>query len=513
MTLGGLALAVGILVDDATVEIENIHRNLGERKPLVRAILDGAQQIATPAFVSTLCICIVFVPVVMLDGAAKYLFTPLAEAVVISMMASYVLSRTLIPTLVHYLLADEVHMYATRHGEHAAASGGLIWAAHDVFNRGFEKLRAVYFRALGLALAQRPLVVGFFTVFCIGSVFLGTRLGRDFFPTVDGGQIRLHVRAPAGTRIEETERIFAQVEKEIRSKIPAGELEAILDNIGVPHGFNLAFGDSATISSGDGEILISLRPEQHHPVEDLVRELRAHLVARFPELTIFFEPASITNQILNFGLPSPIDVQVTGRNLAANREIAQELVRRIAAIPGAVDVHLHQQLEYPEFKIDVDRTRAGQLGLTQKDVANSLLISLSSSSQVAPNFWLNPANGVNYSLAVQTPPRLVDGLEALRRTPVTAFGGNNPQLLENLAQIRRGGAPANISHYNVQPVLDVFANVADRDLGSVSSEVDAIVREFTPKLARGSTLQVRGQVTTSWSISSSWLIFNRGWTR
>ena len=493
MTLGGLALAVGILVDDATVEIENIHRNLAEKKPLVRAILDGAQQIAVPAFVSTLSICIVFVPVLLLTGAAKYLFTPLAMAVVFAMLASYLLSRTLIPTMVQYLLPSEVEIYQQE--EENAHVGGFIWQVHHAFNRKFERLRNNYHELLAWSLAHRGLVLCLFGLFVVGSLSLLLGIGQDFFPYVDSGQLRLHVRAPEGTRIEETERIFGLVEDEIRREIPADELSIILDNIGLPNGFSLAFSDSATIGNADGEILVALK-ENHGSTEAYTRQLRKTLQEKFPELTFFFQPANITNQILNFGLPAPIDIQVVGYNAEANYRIAQEIEHRVALIPGAVDVHIQQQVNYPEVRVNVDRTKADQIGLTQRDVANSMLISLSSSGQTAPNQWLNPVNGVNYQVAVQTPQYRVDSFDALGLTPISSDSGDSTQLLTNLATLQRGVSTALVSHYNVQPVFDVYANVDGRDLGGVAREVRRIMQDVTPHLPKGAFLELRGQVAT-----------------
>src|SRR4051812_42961156 len=421
MTLGGLALAVGILVDDATVEIENTHRNMAMRKPLVRAVLDGAQQIAAPAFVSTLSICIVFVPVLLLTGAAKYLFTPLAGAVVFAMMASYFLSRTLIPTMVHYMLRPEVKLYARgKHGE-SAGGKGLIWRTHYIFNRRFELMRASYTSLLHWCLDHRGLVLTGFSLFVIGSLALIVFIGRDFFPTVDSGQMRLHARAPAGTRLEETELYFSQIEDEIRSVIPTHEIDTITDNIGIPNGgFNLAFGDSPTLGVYDGDILIALNKEEHGSTAEYTDKLRKRLNGKFPNLVFFFEAANITNQILNFGLPAPIDVQVLGRSTAANFEIAQDIKRQIERIPGAADVHLHQVVDYPEIQVNVDRSRAGQVGLTQRDVSTSLLISLSGSSQISPTQWLDYSRGVSYFVTVQTPQRKLDSLESLLRTPIGA---------------------------------------------------------------------------------------------
>ena len=500
MTLGGMALAVGILVDDATVEIENIHRNLAQKKPIVRAILDGAQQIAVPTFVSTLSICIVFVPVVMLTGAAKYLFTPLALAVVFAMLASYLLSRTLVPTMVRYLLHSEVKVY--QQGEEEAEGHGLIWRVHYAFNRQFERLRNNYRSALGWSLEHRRAVVIAFAVFVVGSLSLSLSVGEDFFPYVDSGQMRLHVRTVQGTRIEETERIFAQVEDEIRREIPADELDSILDNIGLPNsGINLAFSDSATIGPGDGEILIALREAHHGPTQDYTRKLRDDLRAKFSDLTFFFQAANITNQILNFGLPAPMDIQVVGRNAQANYQIAEEIERRVALIPGAVDVHVHQEVNYPEVRINVDRSKANQVGLTQRDVADSLLISLSSSGQVAPNQWLNPQNGVSYQVAVQTPQSRVNSFDALARTPISSLSGDPAaatptQLLSNLASLQRGTSTAIVNHYDVQPTMDVYANADQRDLGGVAREVGRIMDDITPRLPKGSWLALRGQVQT-----------------
>ncbi|MCU1274879.1 MAG: AcrB/AcrD/AcrF family multidrug efflux protein, partial [Bryobacterales bacterium] len=499
MTLGGLALAVGILVDDATVEIENIHRNLGQGKPILRAILDGAQQIAVPAFVSTLCICIVFVPVIFLTGAAKYLFTPLALAVVLAMAASYILSRTLVPTMVKYLVRSEVARYRGPEGEAEEYGGGVFWRIHHRFNRGFQRMRDGYRRLLGAALQHRKLVTLCFFLITVTCVALYPFIGTDFFPQVDAGQIRVHVRASAGTRIEETEQIFARVEDTMRRVIPRRELADILDNIGLPNsGFNIAFSDSATIGAFDGEILVSLKPGDHGPTGDYIRELRRRLNAEYPDLTFFFQPADIVGQTLNFGLPAPIDVQVVGplANAARNYQIAKQIEGRVARIRGAVDVHVHQVLNVPELRLNVDRTRAEQVGLTQRNVADSLLVSLSSSMQTTPNYWINPANAIDYPVAVQTPEYRVDSTEALLATPIHAPNGRAPQLLSNLARLDRGTAASVVDHYNVQPLYDVYANVQDKDLGSVAGEVDRVLAEFRPRLPRGSFFETRGQVQT-----------------
>jgi multidrug efflux pump subunit AcrB len=500
MTLGGLALAVGILVDDATVEIENIHRNLGQRKPILQAILDGAMQIAVPAFVSTLCICIVFVPVIFLTGAARYLFTPLALAVVLAMMASYLLSRTLVPTMVRYLLAAEVERYAS--GEEGAIEEqqpGLFGAIHHAFQKRFEAMRRGYRRLLEVALAHRVLVCSGFLLLCGACLALIPFLGEDFFPQVDAGQIRLHVRAPAGTRIEETEVYFAAVENTIRRVIPPAELTDILDDIGLPYsGVNIATSDTATIGPFDGEILVSLRQGDRGSTWDYIRELRLRLNKEFPGLTFFFQPADIVGQILNFGLPAPIDVQVVGplTNDKANYAMARQIERRLARIPGAVDVHTHQVVDVPELTFQVDRTRAQQLGLTQQDVANSLLVSLSSNTQIAPNYWIDPLNSVDYPVAVMTPQHVVDSTAELLRTPISTGARPAPQLLANMGQLERDSTASVVNHYNVQPLYDVYANVQDRDLGGVANDVDRVLAEFIPKLPKGSFIETRGQVST-----------------
>ncbi len=495
MTLGGLALAVGILVDDATVTTENIHRNIGMKKSLIQAILDGSEQILVPALVSTLSICIVFVPVVFLSGAAKYLFTPLALAVVFAMCTSYLLSRSLVPTMAHFLLPSEVELY--RQGESEQGyTGGFFWKIHHLFNSGFLWMREHYQRALDWCLHHRATATAFFLLFFAFSSTLLFLVGQDFFPTVDSGQMRLHVRAPSGTRIEETEQLLRRVEECIRTIIPREELRTILDNIGVGMGPNVAYSDNASIGVGDAEVMISLQPERKVPTAEYVRRLRRELNSRFPQATFYFQPANITNQILNFGLPAPVDVQVVGRDKQAAYQVARKLERRIADIPGAEDVRLHQVMDYPELRVNVDRLKAAQFGLTQRDVANSMLISLSSSGQVSPNFWLNPVNGVQYAVSVQTPQYRIDSFDSLARTPVTNPTVRSPQLLSNLATFERNSSMAVVNHYNVQPVFDIFANVEGRDLGSVGDDVYRIIREEEPKLPRGVFLDVRGQMQT-----------------
>jgi multidrug efflux pump subunit AcrB len=499
MTLGGLALAVGILVDDATVEIENIHRNLGMGKGVVEAILDGARQIAVPAFVSTLCICIVFVPVIFLTGAAKYLLTPLAMAVVLAMAASYLLSRTLVPTMIRYLIPAELRLYQGPEGEADVTDAGMLWSIHHAFHRGFERMRDGYAGILASTLAHRKLVLACFVLVAIACAGLYPFIGADFFPQVDAGQIRLHVRCPGGTRIEETEKSFAQVEESIRRIIPPEDLATILDNIGLPYaGYNLAFSDTVTLGPADGEILVSLRPGEHRSTWDYVREMRRRLSREFPDLTFFFQPADMVGQILNFGLPAPIDVQVVGplRNLEKNHAMAEEIARRITMIPGSADAHVHQVNDVPMMQFDVDRTRAGEMGLSQLDVANGLLISLSSSAQLSPNWWVNPSNGVDYPVVVQTPTYRMDTPGAILNTPIHSNATNSTELLSNMAQARRMVTTQVVNHYNVQPLYDVYANVQDRDLGGVARDIDRVLDELRPKLPPGSFFETRGQVGT-----------------
>jgi len=499
MTLGGLALAVGLLVDDATVEIENIHRNLAQGKPLKQAILDGAQQIAVPAFVSTLTICIVFVSVLFLTGPAKYLFTPLGYAVVFAMGASYFLSRTLVPTLVNYLLPAEAAAHAPRetNGEPDAASHGatgLFGRAHESFDRAFEATRARYSAALSWALAHRRIVFASFLAIVASTAVLVPFVGQDFFPDTDAGQFRLHVRAPSGTRIEETEQLFAQVEDEIRKTIPAHEVALILDNIGVPSvPFNLAFGDSSTVGSSDGEILVSLH-EDHHPTAGYTKALRTRLASRFPQATFYFQPADIVSQILNFGLAAPIDVQVMGYDKAKNYQVASRIAHDLARIPGIVDTHVHQIVDAPDIRVKVDRTRAGELGLTQSDVANDLLVSLSGTTQVSPNYWVDPTFGMPYLVGVQTPPHSIDSVDAIGNTSLAAGVLRDTELLSNVATFERRTTTAVANHSNVQPVFDVYANVQGRDLGSAARAIDKVLADARKQLPGGSSIRVRGQV-------------------
>jgi multidrug efflux pump subunit AcrB len=499
MTLGGMALAVGILVDDATVEIENIHRNIGMRKPIVKAILDGAQQIAVPAFVSTLCICIVFVPVGFLTGTAKFLFTPLAIAVVLAMMASYLLSRTLVPTLIRFLLPAEIRMYQGEGGHADVDDAGLLWHLHHKFNKLFGRFQNAYGGVLESALHHRSLVIFCFIAVVCGCAAIYPYLGTDFFPTVDAGQIKLHVRAASGSRVEETEQKVAQVEAVIREEIPPSDLNELLDDIGLPSsGTNVAFGDSSTLGSADAEILISLKADHKRGTPDYVRQLRRRLNHEFPDLTLFFQQADIVGQTLNFGLPAPIDVMISGpnRNTVKDFVIAGEISKRVSKIAGATDVHLHQVRDVPLIKLDVDRVRASEMGFSQRDVAQSMLISLSSSAQDGANYWLSPTSRVDYNVAVQTPTYQMDSPQAILNTPIKPAGSGEAQLLSNLATVTRGLTPGVVNHYDVQPVVDVYANLQDRDLGGVATDVDKVIDEYRPRLPAGSTIQLRGQVST-----------------
>jgi len=495
MTLGGLALAVGILVDDATVEIENTHRNMHGQKSLVHAILDSAQQVAAPAFVSTLSICIVFIPVVLLTGAAKFLFTPLAMAVAFAMLASYFLSRTLVPTMMHYLLPAELKLYQDPDFARAEEKRNFIWRIHSKFDREFEKMREQYRHVLEWCLLHRAITLTIFGAFVLCSLPLVWVIGQDFFPYVDSGQMRLHVNPPEGMRIEDSEQYFAAIEAEIRRQIPAQRINTIIDNIGLPAGgINLAFGNNATISNTDGEILIALNPGPRD-TQRYMRTLRADLKQKFPDGTFFFTPANMTNQILDFGLPAPIDLQVTGR-AKTNYQLAEDLLKRVAGVPGVVDAHIHQQVSYPTMEINVDRSKARQIGLTQQDVAQSTLISLSGTLQTAPNEWLDRQNGVNYQVVVQTPIYRIDSVPSLARTPVTSPTGNSSQLLGNLATFRRGATPIVIDHYDIQPVYDIYADVDLRDLGGAARDIQKIMGDTTPHLPVGTTLTLRGEVTT-----------------
>src|SRR6202795_1595275 len=495
MTLGGLALAVGILVDDATVEIENINRNLAMGKETIQAILDGAQQIAVPAFVSPVFILIVFLPMFFLSGVAKFLFVPRAEAVSFAMLASYGWSRTIVPTMAMYLLSSEDEY---KPEEHVGERQGFFRRYQQKFEHGFETFREGYRRGLMSVLDWPKLFGACFLGFCILSVGLVAILGRDFFPKVDAGQIRLHFRARTGLRIEETARLADQVDAVIRETIPPKELQTILDNIGVPYsGINLSYSNSGTFGTSDAEILVQLKEERGKPTSAYINELREKLPQRFPGTQFFFQPADIVTQILNFGTPAPIDVAVTGANQRGNYVVAEKLAKEIRHIPGAVDVHVQQALDEPTIHMDVDRTRAQSVGLQAKDGAQNVLVSLSSSFQTAPAFWLDPKNGVSYNVAVQSPQYRVDSYQALANTPLTgATPGATPQIIGNLVNISTTARQAEISHYNIQPMINVYAAVDGRDLGGVSDEILKRVAEVKNELPRGSHIEVRGQVQT-----------------
>jgi multidrug efflux pump subunit AcrB len=597
MTLGGMALAVGILVDDATVEIENIHRNLHQHKTLVHAILDGAQQIAVPAFVATTCICIVFVPIAFISGTARFLFTPLALAVVFAMMTSYLLSRTLVPTMVHYLLEREVEMYGGLHERPDAAAStrvpsrsarfrrfiktgqgrvtfivvavaiaalafglqrgwhsghlaflstaftkartaitadplisavyalviitliallalisryNLIWRVHYAFNRQFERLRRFYGGMLAWCLNHRFTTALAFVLF-VGatSAVLAPIIGRDFFPTVDAGQMRLHVRMPPGTRLEQSEEYFLAVNDAIRNVIPPDELGPMLNNIGIPNsGINLSLSDGTQISPADGEILISLTGE-HSPTMTHMRRLREELPQRFPNLTFYFLPADIVTQVLNFGLSAPINIQVSGptRNYTDNLAIGAKILADLNGQPGITDVRMHQVTTVPDLRVNVDRTLAGQVGLTQRDVAQDLLIALSGTLQAAPNFWTNPATGITYSIIVQTPQNRIASIPDLERLPIQPESGAagmlpEGQQLTNLATFGRGVSSANLTHYNINRTVDVQMNVSGTDLGRAGKLVQGIIAKYKDQLPRGSTITLRGQIE---SMNSSFL--------
>ena len=563
MTLGGLALAVGILVDDATVTIENIDNHLHQGKDLHQGILDGASQIAVPAFVSSLCICIVFVPMFLLSGVARYLFVPLAESVVFAVMASYILSRTLIPTLAMYLLKDEhpkdlnaqahgpgaVHDEATPDSSPDQASDGngadhhqngkeqaedhptgppqarqlelgqpeqrslplgpldqpeknarkekepktFLGRFQRGFERGFERVREAYGNALDRALTARWIFVLIFLALCLGSLILVPFLGQDFFPTVDAGQFKLHFRAKTGTRIEETARQADLIETAIRKDIPADDISGILDNLGLPYsGINLSYSNSGVIGTADGDIQVSLN--RKHPTADYQRKLRVDLPREFPGTMFMFQPADIVSQILNFGLPAPIDIQLVGNDVDKNRDLADKIVNEINQVPGAVDVHVQQVYDEPNFEINMNRSPSQQLGITASNIANSVLVSLSGSFQTSPTFWLNPKNGVTYNIAVQAPQYNISSLQDLNNLPVT--GANSSQILANLASIKRDSVPGTIYHYDIRPVIDIYANVQDTDLGSVYSGVKKVVAAEQKNVPKGSDMSIRGQVLT-----------------
>jgi multidrug efflux pump subunit AcrB len=504
MTLGGLALAIGMLVDDATVEVENIHRNRALGKPLTRAILDGASQIAVPAIVATLSICIVFFPVALLSGPARFLFTSLALSVVLSMLASYLLSRTLVPSLARLLMASEHHDDPDRLPGRASAWARLAHRFNARRDAAFDRFQAFYASVLASVLAQRRFALAVGVGVSIASMGLVFVVGTDFFPSADAGLMKLHFRAPAGTRIEKTERILGDVEARIRAIIPANELEALNDMIGVPVSYNLAFIQTDNVGPMDGDILIGLKPG-HHPTAGYMHRIREMVAREFPGSTAYFQPADIVSQVLNFGLTSPIDVQLELADLGKSYEVARRLRDAIATVPGTADTHIVQVLDYPSLHVAVDRQRAAQVGVSERDVANNLLISLSSSGLVSPNYFLNPQNNVNYFVAVKTPLPQLTSVGSIMATPLAAPGGATTttatpgdvpdaptQTLSTVADIHPGVVPVSINHYTVQRVLDIGANVEGRDLGSVSSDVQAKIRALGP-LPKGMKITVRGQ--------------------
>jgi multidrug efflux pump subunit AcrB len=491
MTLGGLALAVGMLVDDATVEVENIHRNISLHKPIVKAILDGASQIATPALVSTLAICIVFVPVTLLTEPARSLFVPLGMAVVFAMLASYFLSRTLVPVMARYLLHEEP-AEEEGHEEHKKPPS-FFGKIYNWIDAHFNSARDKYHGVLEKALARPKTVVAGFLIAYACCLALTPFIGEDFFPAVDGGQIRLHLIVSKGNRIEETERVFQQVEGHIRRIIPEDEVKIITQNIGLPSsGINLAYGDNITFSDYDGEMLITLTPEHKKSVFAYQKDIRNYLKEKMPSITFFFQPADITSQILNAGLPAPIDLQVSGRDIPTCYQKALELKSKVELVPGAVDVTLLQVPDTAQLNINVNRTKALELGLTQQNVANSVLTSLSSSFQTGPNYWVNPKNGVNYVVAVQTPTYQLNTIDDISTMPISANAGA-PVLLKTLADIGRSTTSSISSHTQIMPVFDVFMNVQDRDLGGVAQDTKKIIDEFRKTLPRGVFVSMRGQ--------------------
>ena len=512
MTLGGLALAVGILVDDATVAIENINRKLEEGKVLEQAIIEGSAEIAIPAFVSTIAICIVFVPMFFLGGVARYLFVPLAEAVVFAMLASYLLSRTLVPSMALYLLKEHDEDEEARKQQSRNP-----WTRFQLgFEAGFERIRSGYARVLELCVEHAAVFMVLFALFSVGSIAaLSGWLGRDFFPSVDSGQFKLHLRARTGMRIEETASLCDRVDSVIRREIPASELTNIIDNIGIPNsGLNLSYSNSAPVGASDADILVSLA-EKHRPTDEYIQNLRGKLSREFPGVSFYTLPVDIVTQILNFGLSSPIDIQIVGPNLNANRAFAEKLMNEVKFVPGAADIRIQQPFNSPNLFVDVDRTKAQDMGLVQRDVAGNVLVALSGSFQTAPSYWLNPQNGVSYNVAVQTPQYKLDTLQDLRNIPITrnsssasaqttstaegatpAMGGVPLQILGNLATITRGSELATVSHYNIQPAIDIFANVVNNDLGSVDKQIEKIIDAHRKELPTGSQIIVRGQVET-----------------
>jgi len=511
MTLGGLALAVGILVDDATVTIENINWHLEQGKDVKTAILDGAAQIVTPAFVSLLCICIVFVPMFMLDGIAGFLFRPMALAVIFAMASSFVLSRTLVPTMAMFLLKPHVTEtgggdhpedgYINHHeGDQHRAPRHLVIRKAIAFQLAFEhrftRIRDGYYAMLGAALAHRRNFILGFLGFVLISFALVPFLGRDFFPNVDAGSIALHVRAPMGTRVEETAAEFDHIEQTIRQIIPADQLDTVIDNIGLPlSSVNLVYSNTGTIGPQDGDIQISLK-EGHSPTADFVKKLREQLPKSFPGTEFAFLPADMTSQILNFGAPAPLDVSITGRNSDENEAYAMQIMKKLRAVPGIADVRLQQSTSYPQLNVHVNRTRADALGITERDVTNSMVASLAGSGQVAPAFWLNPKNGVSYAIVAATPQYKMDSMADLARLPVTSSTDKSSQMLGGIASFTREPSAAVVSHYNILPSFDIYASVQDRDLGAVSTDVNKVLAQFAKSRPKGTLVTLRGQVGT-----------------
>ena len=500
MTLGGLALAVGILVDDATVTIENINWHLEQGKDVETAIMDGARQIVTPAFVSLLCICIVFVPMFFLTGVARFLFVPMAEAVMFAMACSFILSRTLVPTMSLYLLKPHAAQ-TTEHGsEDGAAAAPSLRNPLVRFQRGFEArfegIRAVYRSLLQLALGHRRVFTVGFMCFVLLSFALVPFLGSNFFPAVDGGQILMHARVPVGTRVEESAARFATIEDAIRRVIPAEEITTMVDNIGLPpSSINLTYNNTGVVGTQDGDVQIALRKE-HRPTADYVRELREQLPRQFPDTVFSFPPADIVSQILNFGAPAPIDLQIRGASLDANFDYANKLLKAIRNVPGVADARIQQSRKSPVFDINVDRTRAQDVGITTRDVTNSLVVSLAGSSQVAPTFWLNPANGISYPIVMQMPQYKLDSLSALANLPISGTASGVPQVLGGLAQFSRNTSNAVVSQYDIQPMIQINATTQDRDLGSVASDIRRIIADTATEVPKGSTVALVGQVRT-----------------
>jgi len=492
MTLGGLALAVGILVDDATVAVENINRNLAMGKETIQAILDGSQEIAVPAFVSTLSICIVFVPMFLLTGVARYLFVPLAEAVIFAMLASYLLSRTLVPTMARFLL----QAHEEESTQKSLASRNPLVRLQGNFEQWFENLRAGYREVLQKCLAHRVLFPLVFLALCVSSFALLPWLGEDFFPAADAGQIKLHLRAPTATRIEETAALCDEVERSIRSQIPAQEIASLIDNIGLPYSaYNYTYSTSAPIGPEDADIMISLA-EKHRPTDEYIHDLRLNLAKEFPGVLFYFPPADIVSQILNFGLPAPIDIQIVGRDVDANHQFANTLMQQLSSVTGIADLRIQQPFNQPKLRIDVDRTKALQAGFTQREVAGNLLVSLSGSFQTSPSFWLDPESGVSYIVATQSPQYNFESLQDIEKIPVNGTSRAPWQMLANLGNITRGVGMATVSHYNAQTVLDIFGSTQGRDLGGVARDLQAIVDRNRSQLPRGSQIIVRGQIAT-----------------